>query len=637
MWKMQGHFPTRVHPCTSKVNFKMIRLNPIFFAVCAALISGCAHLKTSQDAYHNQGYGSEAYAEQDELTVQNQQQLNTAAALLASHNPNDAKMYTDAIDPESLSAADLSRLQLLQTQISLDFAETEQATKHLRLVQPALLSHTDKITYFRSRAVVFSLLGKPLESVKARIALQSLLANARQQIDNKSAILETLRLLSAQSLQAQQTTGADELSGWIALARLIKLTPQLDSDDPNLQQWRAQFPKHPANKAFLAAYLGNRQRTPTTIAVFLPESGEYAEAAKAIKAGFMASHMQAEKSGIKPTLHFYDSVASDPLTLYYKAIDAGAQMIIGPLNKEHVEALAIAKTLEVPVLTLNHIPGLNKANLYQFALSPIDEVNQVTNKAIDEGHKKALLLTPKTELGTRVQGYFKAELQKRGGTLLEAKHYNPDISDYSDTIKDLLNVRESQKRYAQLQGLIPDLKFTPRQRQDVEALFITAYPQNAATIQSQLRKLAQAHNIPIYATPQIFKGVSTPSDNDLHNIAFCDMPWVFGAAYQGPLSLQALRTTWLQFPEIYLRLIAMGIDAYNLIPHLNQLKTVPYNGATGKLMLTDENRIQRHLVCAKFNHTQPELLDSYTQSHDKEPQNPPVSQPPKGLPVTDHE
>ncbi|MEQ1636399.1 MAG: penicillin-binding protein activator [Methylococcales bacterium] len=613
----------------------MSRLSLLFFAVCTTLVPGCALFKLSQNPYFNQGYQSEPLSESEALTQQNQQQLNTAASLLEANNPNDAQLYIDAIEPTVLSPADQTRLQLLQAQISLSFGETEQARKHLRLVQPAYLTPTDKVAFLRSRAIVLSLIGKPIDSVKTRMALEPLLSDARQQIENKRAILDALRSLSMPFLQAQQPNSPNELSGWIALAELFKKSPPLVITAPQLLEWQAHYPRHPANNSFLAAYLGGGQRSvanalkaPNNIAVFLPESGAYAEAAKAIKAGFMAAYTQAGKNTPKPTIHFYDSEIVDPVTLYYKAINAGAQLIIGPLNKEHVEQLANVKVLEVPILALNHIPGLSKANLYQFALSPIDEVEQITNKAVEDGYKKALLLTPKTDLGERIQGYFKTALQKRGGTLLKAKHYSPDLNDYSTTLKDLLNLSESEKRYAQLKQVVPNLQFTPRKRQDVDAVLITAYPQDAKVFQTQIQRLSQAHNIPIYATPQIYNGITSPTDNDLNNITFCDIPWLLNASYQGALSQEALRPTWQQFPEIYLRLIAMGIDAYNLIPHLSQLKAVPYSGATGKLSLTDENRVQRQLVCAKFNHTRPELIGSYAQNVEKTPQNPSIPQTP---------
>ena len=124
--------------------------------------------------------------------------------MLEANNPNDAQLYIDAIEPTGLSPADQTRLQLLQAQISLSFGETEQARKHLRLIQPTYLTPTDKVTFLRSRAIVLSLIGKPIDSVKTRMALEPLLSDLRQQIDNKRAILDALRSLSLPFLQAQQ-------------------------------------------------------------------------------------------------------------------------------------------------------------------------------------------------------------------------------------------------------------------------------------------------------------------------------------------------------------------------------------------------------------------------------------------------
>jgi outer membrane PBP1 activator LpoA protein len=95
---------------------------------------------------------------------------------------------------------------------------------------------------------------------------------------------------------------------------------------------------------------------------------------------------------------------------------------------------------------------------------------------------------------------------------------------------------------------------------------------------------------------------------DLNKITFCDIPWLFDNVYPGELSRSALRSTWQQFPSIYLRLIAMGIDAYNLVPHLDKLDTVQYQGATGNLLLTREGRIKRNLVCAKFSQGLPNVI-----------------------------
>jgi outer membrane PBP1 activator LpoA protein len=78
--------------------------------------------------------------------------------------------------------------------------------------------------------------------------------------------------------------------------------------------------------------------------------------------------------------------------------------------------------------------------------------------------------------------------------------------------------------------------------------------------------------------------------------------------------MDALKDTWKQFPSAYFRLIAMGIDAYNLATRLGSLELSPYPGATGILSLTTDQRIQRRLTCATFKNGQPEIGDEYQRT-----------------------
>ena len=51
------------------------------------------------------------------------------------------------------------------------------------------------------------------------------------------------------------------------------------------------------------------------------------------------------------------------------------------------------------------------------------------------------------------------------------------------------------------------------------------------------------------------------------------------------------------------------IDAYNLISQLNGLKTAAHAGATGRLTLGVDNRVNRELFCAQFVSGKPRLLN----------------------------
>lgn len=535
----------------------------------------------------------------------NQQRLQAIETLIQAGDGANAKLNADAIRPAELSSEQRAQLSLLYAQILLSFGEAEQAIESLALIQSQQLSPDNQIKYFQSQAFAYSLTGNLLDSAKSRIQLHPLITSPEEREKNQAAILEALRLLPDTALQTHQT---DTLAGWMALANVLKYINQPDFD-AQINQWRTTFPGHPADLGFLYRPQDTPENTPLqakAMALLLPESGTFAQAGKAIRAGFMAAFNHADNAS-KPTIRFYDTQKSAPQALYELAVADGAQLIIGPLDKEHIQSLADTVTFSVPVLALNHIPGLQRNKLYQFSLSPLDDADQIAHKASADGHRKALLLIPENAQGKRVTNYLTEDWQDLGGTVLETQSYNPKETDFSAPIQKLLNLDESEQRYTKILALIPNLKYTPRRRRDADAVLLSAYSAEARSINPQLQ-FYQAGDLPVYAMPNVYTGQANASlDSDLNKITFCDTPWLFPKVYQGELGMDALKETWKQFPSAYFRLIAMGIDAYNLTARLDDLETNSYSGATGNLSLTVDRRIERELICAKFIDGQPEV------------------------------
>ncbi len=543
---------------------------------------------------------------------QNQQRLQVVDSLIQSGDGTSAKQNADAINAAMLPAEQRAQLSLLYAQILLSFGEAEQTIDSLALLQPQQFNTENRIKYFQSQGFAYSLTGNLLASAKSRIELHSLLQFPDELEKNQAAILEALNLLPDSALQ---TSSTGILAGWMTLAGILKKINQPDFNN-QINHWRATYPTHPADLSFL-------ERTPDAsgispikakaVALLLPESGSFAQAGKAIRAGFLAASNNADNRA-KLTFKFYDSEQSTPQTLYNKAIAEGAQLIIGPLAKEQIQSLAETVTFNVPVLALNHIPGLQKTQLYQFSLSPIDDTEQLTHKASTDGHKKVLMFMPDNAPGKRISTYLTEYWQNQSGSILETQTYNPKETDFSLAIQKLLNLDESEQRYRKIQTLLPGVKYRPRRRQDIDAIFLSAYSAEARSINPQLQYF-QAGDLPVYAMPNVYSGqVSTLLDADLNKITFCDIPWLFNQANQGGMGMDALKDTWKQFPSSYLRLIAMGIDAYNLATQLDNLELSPYAGATGILSLTTDQRIQRRLTCATFKGGQPEVGDEYQRT-----------------------
>ena len=61
------------------------------------------------------------------------------------------------------------------------------------------------------------------------------------------------------------------------------------------------------------------------------------------------------------------------------------------------------------------------------------------------------------------------------------------------------------------------------------------------------------------------------------------------------------------------RLVAFGVDAYRLIPHLGRLQVQPYapfDGVTGSIVLDESNRVNRALEWAQFRHGRAQPLET---------------------------
>jgi outer membrane PBP1 activator LpoA protein len=526
------------------------------------------------------------------------QYLLSADTFIQAGDSQSAQKALDLINPTELSPEQRSKFALLEAQLALNMGDAERALSKLESVRPKLLTTADQIAYYQSQAFAHSLMGNVLPGVGARIRLGGLLQNPKQQQENIVTILDMLSVLPLETLNAPPAM-VDELSGWMALAKILKQRDQAGFDTgEQIRQWRQANPKHPANAEFLQNYLAAPQvasqpvaaeqatvqpAAASAVAVLLPTSGPYAQAGKAIKEGLLVAHRLAASAAPQLPLKFYDTEQIDIASLYKQVVADGAKQVIGPLAKEQIQTLADNAELPVPVLALNHVENVSKTNLYQFGLSPIDEAEQLALKARRDGRQSAVLLVPNNSQGQRIGHYLTMAWQSNGGTVTGTQSYDPKQHDIAAMLDALLAPAAD-----------PNI---PKQPQTV---LLSASPELGRELAPQL-KYHQSSDLAVYAMPNIYTGHQNPTqDTELGKINFCDMPWLFADAYNGPLSQSALQPTWQALPDSVTRLIALGVDAYNLLGQLNQLTTTPYAGATGRLSLNGENRITRKLVCAQF-------------------------------------
>lgn len=550
-------------------------------------------------------------ARQSESPERERLLLSAAGRLADQDEPQRARNLLLPLDSRELNDETFIHYTQLLGELAMDSGDYFLARRTLTNARLDSLWHElkpeEEIAVREQRARIFALLGNIPASVRERLQLGALLPDERAEQRNRDLIWQTLMSLPQEQLQQFSVTESDrQLRGWYTLAALSKdHQANLERQLAQVDAWREDWPEHPASEQ-LPDDLRLLQRLiddqPQQVALLLPQSGHLAHAAEAVRDGFFAAYYQAvEEDSRTPQVRQYDTHEADIVDVYERAVAEGAEMIIGPLNKDQVNDLSLLPALPVPILTLNYAdaaPLEQAGEFYQFGLAAEDEARQVARRAHLDGHSHAMILTPTQDWSERSARAFTKLWQEQNGTVVNYSQFTDN--DYSGLLSSALLIDASKNRHQQLQRLFgTSLAFNPRRRQDLDMIFLIARPDEARQIKPTLA-FHYAADVPVYATSHIYAGVTdSANDRDLEGIRFNTMPWLFDTDSPEKQALDKHGRA----PATYSRLHALGVDSYRLYPRLPQLARTAnarYYGATGALQLRPDGRIERKQIWAQY-------------------------------------
>jgi outer membrane PBP1 activator LpoA protein len=613
---------------------------PVLFGMLLLLVSGCS----TNDFLKAQGSPTERRASTLANSGRNAEAAGIYTGLASNAQGPERDRYTLLAAAQWLDAGETRRARDAQRSVSppvsgelLRLWSTNEAGLSLREGKPdqalTLLDPLSRIPMPVSdrarvealRADAWFQKGDPARAVQLFIQREAWL-DGQNSIDlNRRRLWAGLLVSDPRVLQAAASQSDDpRIQGWLSLGALATSTGQQGIGWSNgVVRWREGHVGHPAEFLLSDFALGNTVLAdyPRRVALLLPLSGSNAAAGNAIQNGFFGAYFPAAAAlDEEQQIRVYDVAAAGGVTAAYsRAVEEGAEFVVGPLLRTNVSELAGIGLLPVPVLSLNFLPDEDTAppGFYQFALAPEDEASAAADRAIFDGLRRAVILYPGNDWGRRVAASFANEFAAGGGTLLEHRSYQPSSQDFSTEIEGLMALSQSVQRYQRLRANIGGpLQFDPRRRQDVDCVFLAADANAGRLIKSQL-KFHYSGDLPVYSTSFIYS-MDGKSDADLNGIMFADTPWIVSPP------------PWIaDYPRLYAefwpgerrlgRLHAMGYDAYQLVmalfgSHGNGMEELI--GATGHLYLGPDGKVHRKLSWARFEHGTPVALpdDRITQS-----------------------
>ena len=301
----------------------------------------------------------------------------------------------------------------------------------------------------------------------------------------------------------------------------------------------------------------------TTIALMLPlQSGTLGQAAEAVRAGFQAGH-ERDRAGIEVKLISSGDTDESTLDAYTRAVEQ-SDIVVGPLSRSAVAAVAASTLVTKPTIALNH-PQLERPlpqKMLVVGLSLEDEARQAADWAAQEHPAgRALVLSGSAAWQQRVVGAFSERWSRQG---------------HKSTVVELP---------------VADGYVDPNALSDLRARFDSDRTQLlfAALDAGQLRQVRSAlgTSIPTYgvsvANPGRAPGLSVP---ELDGVRLVDLPWTVQPDH--PQVMVYPRPVDSVFPDNSLdmqRLYALGIDAFRVARELAQRagSNFELDGVTGRL------------------------------------------------------
>ncbi|MDM8566056.1 penicillin-binding protein activator [Candidatus Halobeggiatoa sp. HSG11] len=509
-------------------------------------------------------------------------QVSAIRTFLKANMVEKAKAELDKLESKHGYGLEIP-LALINVQIDLARKRIESALATLNGIEPNALNPSLRLEYKQLHAQVLASNGNVLEAIYEWNEIGKLtnfdpiiLKLNHQHLWNS---LNNVDLNKLQKIKSPENVA----TGWLELAILSKTSHQ-ERVQKDISNWQQRFPNHPASQHIVSQVIQQLDTVsirPKQIALLLPSvEDRFGKPAEAVKNGFLEAAKIKQKYQ-KPKITIYNVNSNNLLTEYKKAVDAGAEIVIGPLLKNNIEILTENK-LTVPTLALNHVVGTeNTKNLYQLALSPEDETLEVVKRVWADGHRSAMVLVPDGSWGERILEVFSSEWKKLGGQLVQ-HIYGQNFTH---------SVRKKLRKYKK-----------------VDTVFMVA-PQHARQfvplIVSQL-----GNKVPIYSISRVYSGTpNSELDKDLNGVIFVDMPWVL-MPNENAVQIQMALQNQLEKNSKFKRLYALGVDAYNIGVQLRYLEKQQWQGQTGKLFLDKDGVIhRRQLPWAHFVNGFPHLLD----------------------------
>ncbi|NOH83534.1 YraN family protein [Vibrio sp. 03-59-1] len=585
-------------------------LTPIALAITLAACSSKPAAPTYVDITLDPTQSAQSYIMQADSTqgsLQNDWLIMGLKAAIRAQNSEQASHLVKRLAKQNLSQVQQAEWQLSRSTLLRDNAQPTQAYALLNFQEWWQLPDEQWKDYHQLRAELLEEMAQYFEASRELVLASELMPQEQQ-----AAIADQVWRNLNQYSQYEITSLIAEpnefvFDGWLQLAIYMKTLneniPQLKN---TLEHWLAENSDHPSaiyTPQAIQEILELEIVQPVSTALLLPLSGKYAKQAQLVRDGFIMAMMEDSNRDPNATLTVLDTNTQTAQEIKATLVNNNVDFIVGPLIKSNIERLQEAQShvdKPIPALALN-IPSQieNGTDICYLTLSPEQEVAQAAKHLFTQGYQYPLILAPKGKLGNRVLNAFETEWKKYSKNKVAVSFFG-DKRQLQRNINSVFGLQESQQRIAQMDALLNlDMETQARSRRDIDSVYIVAKGSELTLIKPFIEVAVN----PDTKQPKLFSNSSSHSGKkqyeDLTGVIYSDIPMLISD--DSKLEAQ-LDTLWPKHLNPEKRLQALGMDAYQLMGELPQMKVVDnysIQGKTGVLSINEQCVVQSEISWAE--------------------------------------
>ncbi len=173
-----------------------------------------------------------------------------------------------------------------------------------------------------------------------------------------------------------------------------------------------------------------------TAALLLPLSGQHSGLGqRMLNAATMAQQDMGHR-GFKLLPIDTKSTQTDAIAAAQQAVSANADIILGPIFANHVQAVAKVAG-NIPVISFSNNPDVTSSNVYALGYQQQEALLRVLNYAQKEGFKRYFIMVPKGRITESVTQAVEKFASEKFASILPYTPFEPSVNGMNKVVKDL--------------------------------------------------------------------------------------------------------------------------------------------------------------------------------------------------------